>query len=233
MDEVLNELYTGAKLESTHHLHDGTQLKPYFPEPKLKEAVNLAIALGKPLLVMGEPGCGKTKLASSVAFEIFQKELTRKRKPIKFKDIFFEWSVKSTSKASDGLYQYNYIKKLQDTQLKQIYSQHKEDEKTKEEKEDPYVNLGPLGTVFQKSSQFNKPLVLLIDEIDKAPFDFPNDLLRELDEMKFEVTETKDIIKADKENKPLIVITSNDEKDLPVPFFEKVSFLSHKFPRGR
>ncbi len=166
-------------------------IAPYIPSPELVNAVNLAIFLEKrPLLLKGEPGCGKTRLAEAVAHEL---DL-----PI------FTWYIKSTSRARDGLYTYDAVKRLHDAQLVRMgkESQANVDNLTE------YIKDGALGEAFKNEQR----TVVLIDEIDKADIDFPNDLLRELDEQKFTIDETGELVEA--EHPPIVFITSNDEKDL-------------------
>jgi MoxR-like ATPase len=180
---------------------------PYLPSQGLIKAVNLAIFLEKrPLLLKGEPGCGKTRLAAAVAREL---------------DLNFEaWYIKSTSRAQDGLYKYDAVKRLYDVQLASLEEKSKERAGNIEN----YIELGQLGRAFDS----DKSTVLLIDEIDKADIDFPNDLLRELDERKFLIAETGKTIQA--KHPPIVIITSNDEKDLPEAFLRRCLFYSIPFP---
>ena len=188
---------------------NGQLLYPYLPNPELVEAVNLAIYLERPLLLKGEPGCGKTQLASAVAYELGLK--------------LEAWYVKSTSRGRDGLYNYDAVGRLRDAQLaasgrltaEQI--QRIDDPTT-------YVRWGPLGRAFQQENR----TVVLIDEIDKADIDFPNDLLLELDERRFIVEETGQEIEA--KAAPIVLITSNDEKDLPDAFLRRCLFHYVEFP---
>lgn len=193
---------------------DGTpyELKPYFPDEKLRKAVNMAIALKRPLLLKGDPGCGKTRLAEAVAYAIHGNS---------FDHHYFEWNIKSSSKVSDGIYTFDHIKRLRDAQLDQI-------NKTKESDDlYNYIQKGALAKAFE-SSKVGKPSILLIDEIDKADIDFPNDLLLELDQKRFEIPELKQNIIADEP--PIIFITSNDEKDLPPAFLRRCLFHYVEFP---
>jgi MoxR-like ATPase len=205
--------YQGAVQPQAGECDSNGQLRyPYLPNPELVEAVNLAIYLERPLLLKGEPGCGKTRLAQSVAYEL---------------GLPFEaWYVKSTGRARDGLYTYDAVGRLRDAQLaasgrltsEQI--QRIDDPST-------YVRWGPLGRAFQHPQR----TVVLIDEIDKADIDFPNDLLLELDERRFVVEETGQIIQA--KATPLVFITSNDEKDLPDAFLRRCLFHYVEFPDPR
>ena len=191
----------------------GQILYPYLPSEKLVEAVNLAIALERPLLLKGEPGCGKTKLARAVAYEL---------------GLSYEaWYIKSTSRARDGLYTYDAVGRLRDAQL--AASKIDEEAAVQAKNADAYVEWGPLGRAFRNEQQ----TVVLIDEIDKADIDFPNDLLLELDEQRFEVTEVKQnssLKKIQAKTIPVVFITSNDEKDLPDAFLRRCLFHYVKFP---
>ena len=163
-------------------------------------AVNAAIALERPLLVKGEPGTGKTELAKQVASALGLELL--------------EWHVKSTTKAQQGLYEYDAVSRLRDSQLG--------DDRVNDVKN--YIKKGKLWEAFTAG----KKVVLLIDEIDKADIEFPNDLLQELDKMEFYVYETGEVIKA--ENRPVVIITSNNEKELPDAFLRRCFFHFIKFP---
>ena len=174
--------------------------KQYVATSDLIEAVNASITLEKPLLVKGEPGTGKTKLAEEIA--------------AKFDTKLIKWNVKSTTKAHQGLYEYDAVSRLRDSQLG--------DEKVKDITN--YIKKGVLWNAFEAK---NKP-VLLIDEIDKADIEFPNDLLQELDTMEFFVYETGSFIKA--KQRPIVIITSNNEKDLPDAFLRRCFFHYISFP---
>ena len=172
----------------------------YITSPALRQAVNIAVALRRPLLIKGEPGTGKTLLATAVAEDLGQTLLT--------------WNVKSTSKAQDGLYVYDTVQRLQDSRFS--------DRNVSDIRQ--YIRLGALGQALTSQEQ----VVLLIDEIDKADLEFPNDLLHELDAMKFTVTETGDVHTA--QQRPVVIITSNAEKELPDPFLRRCIFYFIDFP---
>ncbi|MEL6369353.1 MAG: MoxR family ATPase [Pseudomonadota bacterium] len=174
--------------------------KDYIATDDLKVAVNAAVTLERPLLVKGEPGTGKTVLAKEVAKSLGTPLL--------------EWHIKSTTKAHQGLYEYDAVARLRDSQLGE--------EKARDVKN--YIKRGKLWDAFTAPE---RP-VLLIDEIDKADIEFPNDLLQELDRMEFFVYETGETVKA--ERRPIVIITSNNEKELPDAFLRRCFFHFIKFP---
>jgi MoxR-like ATPase len=177
-----------------------TGTERYIATDDLMMAVNAAIVLARPLLIKGEPGTGKTQLAQEIA-----RSLSR---PL------FEWHIKSTSKAQQGLYEYDAVSRLRDSQLGEERVQDIRN----------YIVKGRLWEAFESDVQ----PVLLIDEIDKADIEFPNDLLRELDRMEFYVYETRELIQAT--HRPIIIITSNNEKELPDAFLRRCFFHYIRFP---
>ncbi|TEA78705.1 AAA family ATPase [Allopusillimonas ginsengisoli] len=189
---------TSAAPASANNTFTGTER--YVATDDLKMAVNAALALQRPLLIKGEPGTGKTMLAEEVAAALGRPLL--------------QWHIKSTTKASQGLYEYDAVSRLRDSQLG--------DEKVRDIGN--YIVKGVLWQAFESA----QPSVVLIDEIDKADIEFPNDLLRELDRMEFHVYETRQTIQAT--HRPLIIITSNNEKDLPDAFLRRCFFHYINFP---
>jgi MoxR-like ATPase len=172
----------------------------YLSSEGLQAAVNCALVLQRPLLVKGEPGTGKTLLAEAIAEQLGLKLLT--------------WHVKSTTRAQDGLYVYDTVQRLYDSRFG--------DGDVKDIRR--YIRMGPLGEAFASKER----VVLLIDEVDKADLEFPNDLLHELDRMRFRISETNDEVAA--AHRPVVVITSNNEKELPDAFLRRCVFHFIEFP---
>ncbi|TAK54178.1 MAG: MoxR family ATPase [Gammaproteobacteria bacterium] len=172
----------------------------YVATEELMLAVNASVTLGRPLLIKGEPGTGKTQLAEEVARSL--------QRPL------YEWHIKSTSKAQQGLYEYDAVSRLRDSQLG--------DDRVHDIAN--YIVPGMLWRTFESEDK----AVLLIDEIDKADIEFPNDLLRELDRMEFYVYETRRLVKA--RQRPIVIITSNNEKELPDAFLRRCFFHYIRFP---
>lgn len=174
--------------------------RDYVTSEELRKAVNVAISLGRPLLIRGEPGTGKTMLAHSIAKGLDKKLIV--------------WNIKSTTKAQEGLYVYDTVQRLNDSRFG--------DKDVSDIKQ--YIKLGKLGQAFAAPEQ----VVLLIDEVDKADIEFPNDLLNEIDEMSFYIPETNETIQAI--NRPITIITSNAEKELPDAFLRRCIFHFIEFP---
>ena len=216
----------------------GRKYYPYIPSDDLKEAVNLAITLQRPLLLEGEPGCGKTRLAGAIAYELTQKHL-QGQKDESGKQQWWDyriWNVKSTSRAREGLYFYDAVARLRDAQLMGTDPQRLETflgkdqtQKLKARLSDrkQYREFGPLGEAIRNTQSRS---VVLIDEIDKADSDFPNDLLLELDTLGFEVLETGETIPPPAQ-KPILIITSNQERPLPEPFLRRCLYFYVDFPK--
>ena len=191
-------------------------LAPYIPSAELIELVRLAQVLQRPVLIKGEPGSGKTQLARSVAYEWYGAD---------YKNHFFEWSIKSTSRAVDGLYSFDHVARLRNAQLASLHHKNIEGDDLRQ-----YRSFGPMAQAFLTSTQ-DAPSILLIDEIDKADVDFANDLLLELDERRFVIPASETGEKIEARYPPLIFITSNDERELPEAFLRRCIFLYIDFPK--
>ena len=179
-----------------------TERIKYIADPQLRNIVNVSIALARPLIVKGEPGTGKTLLSHAIAESLGKRLIV--------------WNVKSTTEAIDGCYMYDTVQRLND-------SRFGSDDRNVNNIKD-YITFGPLGEAFDSEEQ----VVLLIDEVDKADIEFPNDLLQELDVMEFYVKETKEFVKA--KTRPIVIITSNNEKELPDAFLRRCVFHWIEFP---
>ncbi|MCP4698521.1 MAG: MoxR family ATPase [Gammaproteobacteria bacterium] len=236
MSDLSERTYHGDGKQHYQALQDAWETKePYIAPPPLIEAVNMALYLRRPLLLEGEPGCGKTQLAYAVAYELGY--------PLK------TCYIRSTTRAQDLLYQYDAVKRLYDIQESRVSGNKPENDNGDKEKNillprEEYLDLGELGEALALAQE-DTPSVVLIDEIDKADIDFPNDLLLVLDKLQFEAPETREkgkkIYKIDalkgqskRERKhclPLIIITSNREKELPKPFLRRCLFYYIEFPK--
>ena len=188
--------------------------EPYLASAGLQDAVNLAIALGRPLLLQGDPGAGKTRLAHAVAFALGL--------PLE------EAYIKSTSRAQDLLYTYDAVRRLYDAQFVADEQGRRADHDIRD-----YIHLGPLGRAIARA-QYGRRSIVLIDEIDKADIDFPNDLLRELDQLEFDVPEVTRLgfgVPADRPDlRPIVFVTNNEEKTLPAAFLRRCIFHYVEFP---
>lgn len=200
------DLYKGESLRKRKYEAD-----PYLPSEEMIRAVNVACHLRRPLLVRGEPGCGKTRLAEAIAVEWHKQNWKKNLK---------KWPIRSTTKVQEGFYSFDHVARLRDSQI--------EEERNKPIQD--YVRLGPLGEAIRYSKREPyKPPVVLIDEIDKADIDLPNDLLDLLEYYSFKIEETGEEHVA--KQSPLIIITSNDEKELSNAFLRRCVFLWINFPK--
>jgi MoxR-like ATPase len=211
----------------------GGKLYPYLPDKDLIEAVNLAIDLDRPLLLEGDPGCGKTCLAEALAYEFGK---TNKHQPWPY----YRWDVKSSSRGKDGLYTFDAVGRLRDAQmlganLSELENFLAEDDfgqlkaRLKDKRE--YMEFGALGKAIH---QTDRRAVVLIDEVDKADSDFCNDLLLELDRYEFKVPEISNTEHYQSQmHKPIVILTSNREKPLPAPFLRRCIYFYVAFPTGR
>lgn len=228
-----NTTYKGIELPKTLSIEDPevepvpvkdpprklVEREDYLPDEKLIEAVNLTIALGRPLLLQGEPGCGKTRLAYAVAYELGLPLETA--------------YIKSTSRAQDLLYTYDAVKRLYDVQLGDAARDEAGNPLSHDIKN--YIQLGPLGRAIARA-QYGRRSVVLIDEIDKADLDFPNDLLLELDRLEFRVAEAPHLhhtVPLDRPDlRPIVFVTHNEEKALPTAFLRRCIFHYLDFPKN-
>ncbi|MBO9999214.1 MAG: MoxR family ATPase [Cyanobacteria bacterium SID2] len=212
------------------NLERNEELYPYLANVSegLVEAVNLAIRLKRPLLLEGEPGCGKTKLARAVAYELGKRYLQADNWP------YFEWSVKSTDRSRDGLYTYDAVRRLYDAQIPTTNPEECDaiHQRLNDPKHKAYRQWGALGLAFRESNDGKNPkrAVVLIDEIDKADPDFPNDLLLEIEEKRFVVTQTGEEVRANPDYAPIVFVTSNAQKQLPDAFLRRCLYHYIEFP---
>ena len=207
------KVYKGDSLLGNNKLSKKSiKLDVYLPSNSLIDSVNLALALGRPLLLMGEPGCGKTRLAEAVAYE-FHKE--------KMKEHYYRWDIKSTTKAKEGIYFYDALKRLYDANL---HNEAKDAGNI-----DQYITEGELLKAHTQPQNSDYPNILLIDEIDKADIDFPNDLLSELSSKTFVIPE-KDNKRIEGSSNVLVIVTSNQEKELPSAFLRRCIYHYIEFP---
>ncbi|RMG17792.1 MAG: MoxR family ATPase [Bacteroidetes bacterium] len=252
-------LYTGEKLKEAPFRDPQTgqvDLNVYIPSPELVEAVQIAMLLQRPLLLMGEPGCGKTILAKTVAYELHGPA---------YKDHFFRWDIKSTTKAQDGIYHFDAVKRLRMSQeregsqefwqkearllaaVRDKYERREHLNPRQDENGQPIeapekeleklyiqyglIRKGPLAKAFDACRPQQPPPVLLIDEIDKAEIDFPNDLLLEIEDNEYYMAETDSRTRLPAgAPSPVIIITSNNEKELPAAFLRRCLFHYIEFP---
>jgi MoxR-like ATPase len=241
--QIKQPVYEGTFQPNIEGIKDlsGREYFPYIPDPKLVKAVNLAIKLNRPLLLEGEPGCGKTRLADAIAYEFTHNYLQGKTDDNKNKLWwnYYAWNVKSVGQARDGLYNFDAIARLRDSQLigadpenlKEILGDDYQKLKDRLTDKRKYVTLGKLGQALAQQN-VERPIVL-IDEIDKADSDFPNDLLVELDRLSFEIPETEETYPhpdAKIKPKPIVIITSNQERPLPEPFLRRCLYYYLSFP---
>jgi MoxR-like ATPase len=228
--------YTGKILpqDSNGESFEGTTIYPYLPDDDLVEAVNLAIALERPLLLEGDPGCGKTCLAEALVYELGKNNAGSWP--------YYRWDVKSATRGKDGLYTFDAVGRLRDAQmlganLDGLGRFLDEDDlaglkkRLKDKRE--YLEFGALGKAIK---EVDRRAVVLIDEVDKADSDFANDLLLELDDFKFsipEIGENEVYPKNPKTaKKPIVILTSNREKPLPAPFLRRCIYFYVEFPKG-
>ncbi|MEM7372056.1 MAG: MoxR family ATPase [Bacteroidota bacterium] len=201
----------------------------YIPSKELIDAVNICLYLRRPLLLMGEPGCGKTRLAEAVAYALYGDNYLQH---------YFEWNIKSTTEAREGIYTFDSIRRLRESNVRGEAALQEEEGLTGKDLEQyfvdkQYIQKGPLAKAFDASQRNRKPSILLIDEVDKAEIDFPNDLLLELDRTRYYIAETDTYTEVDKAYAPIIFITSNNEKELPAAFLRRCLFHYIQFPSNK
>jgi MoxR-like ATPase len=230
----LDYTYTGEILPQGRESFEGTEIYPYLPDDDLVEAVNLAIALERPLLLEGDPGCGKTCLAEALVYELGQKNGGSWP--------YHRWDVKSATRGKDGLYIFDAVSRLRDAQMlganldglgsflgEEDFTGLKKRLKDKRE----YLEFGALGKAIK---EVDRRAVVLIDEVDKADSDFANDLLLELDRFRFSIPEIGENEVYPKNpntaKKPIVILTSNREKPLPAPFLRRCIYFYVEFPKG-
>ncbi|MCB0569690.1 MAG: MoxR family ATPase [Phaeodactylibacter sp.] len=226
-------IYKGTgELAAFHEVASINDPEGYLPSDELVNAVNVAITLGKPLLVTGEPGTGKTLLAQSIA-----QSLHSNGDPLPY----LEFTAKTTTQSRDLLYRYDSIGHFHDANIAKVLgeplrvSKSKSTDKLTDEERlrkeyEPYIHLEPLGKAIQLARDGQQRSVVLIDEVDKAPRDFPNDILREIENMSFKIMETGEVVTADPSYRPIVVITSNSERLLPDAFLRRCVFFHIEFP---
>jgi MoxR-like ATPase len=230
----LDYTYTGEILPQGRESFEGTEIYPYLPDDDLVEAVNLAIALERPLLLEGDPGCGKTCLAEALVYELGKNNAGSWP--------YYRWDVKSATRGKDGLYTFDAVGRLRDAQmlganLDQLGKFLDKDDlaglKKRLENKREYLEFGALGKAIK---EVDRRAVVLIDEVDKADSDFANDLLLELDRFRFsipEIGENEVYPKNPKTaKKPIVILTSNREKPLPAPFLRRCIYFYVEFPKG-
>ena len=228
MKKYKGKKYKGEALlnyarESDEKGKELVRLESYFPSDELIYAVEIARILGRPLLLRGEPGVGKTRLAEAIAYELHGKN---------YKNFYFEWPIKSTTTAQEGLYTYDYLSELRSIKLlKKGVNPGVVKGESGDADCEGLVNCGPLGKAFITAEKHpDSPPILLVDEIDKADIDFPNDLLWELEKKEFGIKEKRDKKIDASKNPPIVIITSNNEKELPAPFLRRCVFHYIEFP---